>query len=649
MEDDEWDRKVTRLLISEFEGRARTAQLETSLLQENLLTGGMDKENLLTGGMDSVLRRLSDNSRFLIFRRGEQVKYVSVDWENVGICSEFRKKCRRENCPNFHVCKFFISCKCKKGSTCQFGHDLQDTANTRVSDSLGLSSFSPEEIRTIIFRSHPAVCVNYNKDGCEDNDCPDLHVCSLFIIRQCTDCMLEHSFRTSEHNQWVLDTFHLGHLTDEELRKKILVRNLNQPKSQRKRKVSSSSVSRCSTSTSKEEEDCIVNVFNFLLKRFFGRTKFNTFLTDKGNLLHGLKRPAIIEWFQDNHDRFLLYESEGDVKYVSVYNRRARACHRYHNPSRSDCGNHRCHYFHVCRRYVGGDCVNPRCSLTHDLSSESNVKVRSDLNLDQLTDDEVLALMLCSSPAVCVNHNKSGCSLSDCPDLHVCLTYIFNQCPRDELPEDELRRLVIVKKGNNREVPQDAGVFAVQATPPRGQEVATVSSIHQAATDVYQAAASGVAEPQIEINFIDYILDPSNWSSVEADDDVDTYEYICEAYTWTGACPKGSDCPHYHSPHRRPYLWLKLEDGHPPSDSVVFEERRLSTPSYVDAAPGIPLNFYTQWVWYREEYDGRYVEFYPVSIAVQCVVPDIIHQIPEPLDCCGPLPKLSELVLNLEL
>lgn len=58
-----------------------------------------------------------------------------------------------------------------------------------------------------------------------------------------------------------------------------------------------------------------------------------------------------------------------------------------------------------------------------------------------------------------------------------------------------------------------------------------------------------------------------------ADDDVDTYEYICEAYTWTGACPKGSDCPHYHSPHRHPYLWLKLEDGHPPSVSVVFEER----------------------------------------------------------------------------
>lgn len=531
MEDDEWDRKVTKLLISEFEGRARTAQLETSLLEANLLTGGMDR----------VLRRLCDNSGFLIFRRGEQVKYVSVDWENVGICSEFRKKCRRENCPNFHVCKFFISCKCKKGSNCDFSHDLQDTHNTRVSDSLGLSSFSPEEIRTIIFRSHPAVCLNYNKGGCEDNDCPDLHVCSLFIIRQCTDCRLEHSFRTSEHNQWVLDTFNLGHLTDEELRKKILVRNLNQPQSQLTRKVSSSSVSRCSTSTSKEEEDCIVRVFNFLLKRFFGRTKFNTFLTDRGNLLQGLKRPAIIEWFKDNQDRFLLFESEGDVKYVSVYNRRARACHRYHNPRLPDCGNHRCHYFHVCRRYVGGDCVNPRCSLTHDLSSGSNVKVRSDLNLDQLTDDEVLALMLCSSPAVCVNHNKSGCNLSDCPDLHVCLTYIFNQCPRgegcksghairdsgehnlyvlkafgmDELPEDDLRRLVIVKKGNNREDPQDAGVFAVHTTPPRGQEVATVSSIHQAATDVYQAAASGVAEPQIEIIFIDYILDPSNWSSVE--------------------------------------------------------------------------------------------------------------------------------------
>ncbi|PVD35527.1 hypothetical protein C0Q70_02490 [Pomacea canaliculata] len=42
--------------------------------------------------------------------------------------------------------------------------------------------------------------------------------------------------------------------------------------------------------------------------------------------------------------------------------------------------------------------------------------------------------------------------------------------------------------------------------------------------------------------------------------------------------------------------------------------RRLSTPSYVDATPGTPLNFYTQWVWYRQERDGPYTPFYPGAL-----------------------------------
>lgn len=42
--------------------------------------------------------------------------------------------------------------------------------------------------------------------------------------------------------------------------------------------------------------------------------------------------------------------------------------------------------------------------------------------------------------------------------------------------------------------------------------------------------------------------------------DFTKYEYICETYTWTGACPKDPDCPGYHSPHRLPYLWM-IKDG----------------------------------------------------------------------------------------
>lgn len=43
--------------------------------------------------------------------------------------------------------------------------------------------------------------------------------------------------------------------------------------------------------------------------------------------------------------------------------------------------------------------------------------------------------------------------------------------------------------------------------------------------------------------------------------DFSEYEYVCETYTWTGACPKDPDCPGYHSPDRLPYLWMIDEDG----------------------------------------------------------------------------------------
>ncbi|XP_025082039.1 zinc finger CCCH-type antiviral protein 1-like [Pomacea canaliculata] len=45
-----------------------------------------------------------------------------------------------------------------------------------------------------------------------------------------------------------------------------------------------------------------------------------------------------------------------------------------------------------------------------------------------------------------------------------------------------------------------------------------------------------------------------------------------------------------------------------------FSLRRLSTPSYVTARGGTPLEFYTQWVWYRQERDGSYTPFYPGTL-----------------------------------
>ncbi|XP_025082025.1 poly [ADP-ribose] polymerase 12-like [Pomacea canaliculata] len=661
MADDSWTMKVTELLLEDFDGRAKFGQFKRKLYQKYLAKGGIAR----------ALDRLYDSNRFMVFEKDEQVKYVSVAWEDASICCGYRKKgwdtCRKDDCSRFHVCKFFITGNCVRGSKCLFGHDLENQVNKSVSDRLGLSSFSAEQIRTIIFRSHPAVCVKYNTGGCDDDDCPDLHICSRSIIQKCTagaSCNFGHSLKKTEHNQWVLETFDVEDLNDEELKRRILVTNIPStdtgPRSQMTPAASSLSVfsgataaSSTSSISSIDTEDYILSVFSFLLKSFGGRVKFNTFLTKRGELLQGLKRVDIIEWLKDNSDRFLLHESDGDVKFVSVHNRRARVCFRYNNPGDSMCDNQFCMFFHICRDLLTDTCIRTRCRLNHDFSSWPNAKICSDLNLHQFSDEEICKIILCSHPVVCGKYNESGCQLNECPDLHVCSKNIFSQCARgdgckfghtiknsgehnlyvlkafqmDTWQEKVLRKLVIVSKREHSD--------------PLGRQ-GYVPAVHQV-LDIRQSGRS---------EYTQHLIKPIGVK----DTDPGAYEYLCEAYTWTGVCPKTPNCPHYHSPDRLPYLWLnknqedgawrrvvscvntELEKSFCDLRSFQFNVagvqnvdfsamsakvdgvrqsvklRRLSTPSYVTAAPGTPLNFYTQWVWYRQERNRTYTPFYPGTL-----------------------------------
>ncbi|PVD35531.1 hypothetical protein C0Q70_02494 [Pomacea canaliculata] len=636
MADERLEKEVTTLLLTEFDGRAKFGKLRRSLYQN---------KTVRDIGLRSALRRISNINKFLVFEKNNNVKCLSVFCKDASICCGYRRRgcetCKKENCHKFHVCKDFISGSCTRRFRCPFGHDLSNEANRRLSDRLGLSSFSCEDIRTIILCSQPAVCEEYNTDGCDDDDCPDLHVCSRFIKQKCTAggyCKFEHSIKRSDHNKWVLDTFNVSHLTEEELREIILVRVVSDrdmglqsqmtPASSTLSLMSSFSATSTMSLATDNTDESVVDVFSFLLKRFSGRARFNTFLTERGHLLGHMGRAAIIDWLKDNKGRFLLYVQRSNLNYVSVYNSRARACFRFYDPRKSGCDNKSCKYFHVCRQFVAGDCVSTLCNYSHSFSSGSNAKVRSDLKLDEFTDSEICAIIRCSNPTICVNHNTSGCHLDDCPDLHVCSKNTFNQCTNvsyDTWREDVLRRLVIAKKGEHIETQENVGASAIQRAPSVGQLQKAISTL------------------DLSKSVNDKDIFPGK------------YEYICAKYTWTGACPNIPFCPHYHHPDRLPYLWLTAEDGQwrriPTSDGVQLETRfceyddvfkkefnilgmtrmdfcamsavlkgapvklkRLSTPSYVTATPGTPLNFYTQWVWYRQERDGRYTPFYPGAL-----------------------------------
>lgn len=461
-----------------------------------------------------------------LFEKDGEVKHVSVGWKDVKICC--KETCVSENCSDFHVCKSFITGDCTNDSSCPFGHELHNETNKKASENLGLS-FSSEEIRTILLRSHPAVCVKYNTGGCDEDDCPDLHVCSRFILQKCTagrGCKFDHSLQTSDHNKWVLDTFDICDLTDVELIKHTLVKNDfervrsadTEPQFQKTSLTPSIRLlGGCQSTPEEQMNEYIFEVFRFLLERFGGRAKFSTFLFKRDHLFQGFQREEIIDCLKEHTDRFVLYEGGGDLNYVASYNRHARLCFGYNKPGTFICDDQSCKSFHVCRDFVTGACVNNgKCGLSHSLSSDYNRQVCLGLGLPQLTDNELCSLILCSSPTVCVNYNTAGCCLEYCPDLHVCSKNILNKCTSgddckfghvisnsehnsyvlkafrmDKWQEDILCRLVIVKKGEHREISGEVGISSVQTAPPVNQpESETVSRVEKTSTGCHPRCLS---------------------------------------------------------------------------------------------------------------------------------------------------------------
>ena len=66
------------------------------------------------------------------------------------------------------------------------------------------------------------------------------------------------------------------------------------------------------------------------------------------------------------------------------------------------------------------------------------------------------------------------------------------------------------------------------------------------------------------------------------------------------------------------------------SESVLSRDqtlrvRRWSTPSYVEADSGAPLNLYTQWCWYQTSQSGKFQPFLPVGGTMGCLFNNIMY------------------------
>ncbi|XP_076452148.1 uncharacterized protein LOC143287760 [Babylonia areolata] len=212
---DEWI-KVFNLLLNQFNGRTKLGTLMCS--RGGLLQGFTYQQ---------AAYWLKRSKHFRVLEKNGLIKSVSIHSTNVRRCFNYKQrnthKCHNDKCPFFHVCGNFVNGTCSFGSSCGFSHSFLDGSNAVVCEKAGLQEYNNEEIRIIVFRSAPVVCDKFNSGGCND-DCPDLHVCAGYIRKECSDenCKLGHVLRGTDHNDWVLNTFHLQKIFPSTLYKMVI-------------------------------------------------------------------------------------------------------------------------------------------------------------------------------------------------------------------------------------------------------------------------------------------------------------------------------------------------------------------------------------------------------------------------------------------
>ncbi|KAJ7337332.1 Zinc finger CCCH-type antiviral protein 1-like [Desmophyllum pertusum] len=125
-------------------------------------------------------------------------------------------------------------------------------------------------------------------------------------------------------------------------------------------------------------------------------------------------------------------------------NSRKKMCLYY--PEGSCKSHNTCHFWHVCKGYIEGDCQGD-CGLSHDFHDDSNVKKTSKLGLEKHPSGTVRKIVANSLPQVCLMYQKNECRSShECPYLHICpLVVQGNYCScslSHELTDDHNMRIL---------------------------------------------------------------------------------------------------------------------------------------------------------------------------------------------------------------
>lgn len=125
----------------------------------------------------------------------------------IAVCREYlaNEGCQnRSACRNFHICPNYIAGTCDV-TNCFIGHSWHTDHNGSILESFFIEQLPVEKIHDLFQslgrdrRSQGLldVCLQYNKDGCQQSKCKALHVCLNFVVgfTKCNrkSCQLNHN------------------------------------------------------------------------------------------------------------------------------------------------------------------------------------------------------------------------------------------------------------------------------------------------------------------------------------------------------------------------------------------------------------------------------------------------------------------------
>ena len=292
---------------------------------------------------------------------------VRAKW-NINICSNYfeSKCCIKGRCRKIHMCKDYLfgDNYCKMDD-CHFSHDINDSHNLTVLQSLNLPIISISVIRN----SFPRLCGLLLDTGkCTKKFCGYLHLCYKHMKGCCNESNCHLALKSgldnvhdlqSLHNQFVLEIFNLHKEKVETITDNILLRPIVKPSKKNFSMCKFYLDGNCNMGKCCQHlhicKNFLLPIKRCMTDKCEKRLSHDPFdehnkpIVEERQLLH-LKKEELTKLLKESFP-----------KICRAYQRREQCCG--------------CNRIHMCPDFLGAGCENLKCNLSHNYKDNHNGNV----------------------------------------------------------------------------------------------------------------------------------------------------------------------------------------------------------------------------------------------------------------------------------